>query len=129
MRRLALVAIVVLTGCAAAKTPPAGTDPKITSLEEERQIVAGREQQCIDNTLTRSRGQMARVVATADASVESMMQLAEKERDRRLAECRARADGENAEISARERNEYELQRQQEHDRTTLMMMLTTSRLR
>lgn len=108
MRRLALVAIVVLTGCAAAKTPPAGTDPKITSLEKEKHIIAVREQQCIDNTLT---------------------QLAEKERDRQLAECRARADGENAEISARERNEYDLQRQQERDWTTLMMMLTTSRLR
>ena len=37
-------------------------------------------------------------------------------------------DYENAEISAHERSEYELQGQQEHDRASLMMILTTSRL-
>jgi hypothetical protein len=49
------------------------------------------------------------------------------ERDRDLSECRARADGQNAEISARERDEYALQAQQERDRASLMEILTTSR--
>ena len=127
MNKLALVAIFVLAGCAATNTQTPGADPKITSLEEERRIIAEREQQCIDNTLTHSRDEMAHIAATSDASVELLTQRAKNERDRELSECRAKADSENAEISARERDEYALQAQQEHDRATLMMILMTTR--
>ena len=129
MKKLALVAIFVMAGCAATNTQTPGADPKITSLEEERQIVAEREKQCIDDTLTHSRDEMAHIAATSDASVELLMQRAKNERDRELSECRAKADGENAEISTRERDEYALQAQQERDRASLMMILTTTRPR
>ena len=49
-------------------TQTAGVDPKIASLEEERQTIAGREKQCMDNALAHSRDEMARVTATSDAS-------------------------------------------------------------
>ena len=109
--------------------PDAGADPKIASLEEERQTIAGREQQCIDNALARSRDEMARVTATSDASVELLMQRAKNERDRELSECRAKADSENAEISARERDEYALQAQQERASASLMGILLSTRPR
>ena len=129
MKKLALVAIVLLAGCAATKTQTPGADPKITSLEEERRTIAEREQQCIDNTLKHGRDEMANIAATSDASVESLIQRAKNERDRELSECRAKADGQNAEISSRERDEYALEAQQERDRASLMMILTTTRPR
>jgi hypothetical protein len=130
MKQLALVVIIVMAGCATTNnTQTAGVDPKIASLEEERQTIAGREQQCMDNALARSRDEMARVTATSDASVELLMQRAQNERDRELSECRAKADSENAEISARERDEYALQAQQERAGASLMGILLSTRPR
>jgi hypothetical protein len=129
MNKFALIAIFLLAGCAAANTQTPGPDPKITSLEEERQIVAEHEKQCIDGTLAHSRDEMTNVAATSGASAESLMQRAQNERDRELSECRAKADGDNAEISTRERDEYALQAQQERDRASLISILTTSRPR
>ncbi len=127
MKNLALFAIVLLVGCAVTNTQTPGADPKITSLEEERRTIAEREKQCVDNALTHIRDEKAHLAATSDASVELLIQRAMNERDRDLSECRARADGQNAEISARERDEYALQAQQERDRASLMEILTTSR--
>jgi hypothetical protein len=129
MNKFALIAIFVLAGCAATNTQTRGVDPKLTGLEEERRTVAEREKQCIDNTLTRSRDEMAHIAATSDASVELRTQRANNQRDRDLSECRAKAYTENAEISEQERKEYARQAQQEHDRASLMMTLTTSQPR
>jgi hypothetical protein len=128
MKKIALIAIVLLAGCAATDTQTPVTDPKIASLEQERRAIAEREQQCIDNTLIHGRDEMAHLTATA-ASGDLPMQLAKNERDRQFSECRAKADSDNAQISERERNEYALEAQQERDRASLMMILTTTRLR
>ena len=129
MNKLALVAIILLAGCAATNTRTVSSDPRLTQLEEKSRIIAAREKQCIDKTLTRSRDEMAGTTATPDASVQLQIQKEGRERDRELLECRARADQENAEIYAHERDEYELQAQQEHHQAALMMILTTSRPR
>jgi hypothetical protein len=129
MNKLALIAIFVMAGCAATNTRTPGPDPKIASLEEERHVVTERENQCIDSTLTRSRDEVAHMAATSGASAESLMLRAKNERDRELSECRAKADGDNVQISERERSEYALQAQQEHDRASIMMILTTSQPR
>ena len=129
MNKFALIAIFVLAGCAVTNTQTPGANPKITSLEEGRRTIAEREQQCIDNTMKHSRDEMAHIAATSDASVELLKQRAKNERDRELSECRAEADGQNAEISSRERDEYALEAQQERDRASLMMILTTTRPR
>jgi hypothetical protein len=129
MSKLSLIAIVVLTGCAAANTQAPRPDPKITSLEAERQIVAEHEKQCINGTLAHSRDEMRHMSASSAASAESLKHGAKNERDRELSECRAKADGDNAEISARERDEYALQAQQERDRASLISILTTSQPR
>ena len=129
MKKLALIAIILLAGCAETNTQTAGSDSKLTGLKEKRQIIADRENQCINKALTRGRDEMAHIAVTSDASIELLIQRAKNERDRELLECRATAGHENAEISARERNEYALGAQQEHDSAALMMMLTTSRPR
>jgi hypothetical protein len=128
MNKLALLAIILLAGCAATKTRTGSSDPRLTQLEEKSRIIVTREKQCIDKTLTRSRDEMAGTTATPDASVQ-LQQKEGRERDRELLECRARADQENAEIYAHERDEYELQAQQEHHQAALMMILITSRPR
>ncbi len=125
MKKLALIAIVLL----ATNTQAPGANPKITSLEEARRTIAEREQQCIDNALTHSRDEVAHIAATSDAAVESLIQRAKNERDREVSQCRAEADAQNAEISERERSEYALEAQQERDRASLMMILTTTRPR
>ena len=129
MKNLALAAIIVLGGCAATNKQTPAADPKIASLEGERQIVAEREKQCIDDALTRSRDQMTHTTATSVASAELLTQRAEKERDRELSDCRARADSENVEISTRERDEYALQAKQERDSASLMGILLSTRPR
>jgi hypothetical protein len=79
--------------------------------------------------LAHSSDEMTHVAAPSGASAESLMQRAKNERDRELSECRAKADGDNAEISARERDEYALQAKQERDRASLISILTTSQPR
>jgi hypothetical protein len=66
------------------------------------------------------------IEATPDALTELRMQQAKDDRDRAVSECRTIADREKAQLSVRERAEYESQAQQEHDRATLIMILTTS---
>jgi hypothetical protein len=94
-------------------------------LEEESRIIAEREKDCIDKTLAGSRDEIAGIAS--GASVE--LQTQKETRDRELLECHARADHENAEIYAHERDEYERQAQQERARAALMSVLTTSQPR
>lgn len=96
-------------------------------LEEKGRMIAAREQQCADWAQARSRDEMARITATPDASLQSRISKETDERDRELAQCRARAEQEDAELYAPARGDYELQAQQERDRAALMMVLTTSR--
>lgn len=109
MKKLALVAIIMLAGCAAASTTTRETDPRLAELEAKRQAIAESEKQCIDE---------------ADAPSHN-----EVERDRDVLECHAKAHHENAEISEQERKEYELQAQEERHRASLMAILTTSQPR
>ena len=95
-------------------------------LEEKRRALAESEKRCIDESLTRTRDEMASIAATADASVESQTQKANHERDRELSQCRAWADQENAKIAEQECKEYELQAQEERDSASLRAILTTS---
>ncbi len=129
MKNLALAAIIVLAGCAATNTQTPAADPKIASLEGERQSVGERENQFIADALTRNRDQMTHPTATSEASAELLAQRAKNERDREISDCRARADSENAEISTRERDEYALQAKQERDSASLMGILLSTRPR
>ena len=126
MKKLGLVATVLLAACASSNIRTSDSDPRLAQFEKQRRSVAESEKQCIDETLTRSRDEMARVVASPDASVESQTQKESYERDREVSQCRVTANNENAKISEQERNEYDLQAQEERERASLMATLTTS---
>lgn len=128
MNKLALVATILLAGCATTNLRGADSDPRIARLEKKSRLLAESEKRCIDETLTRSRDEMARTAVTPDASVELQRQRESDERDREISQCHAWADQENAEIAEQERNEYELQAEQERNRARLMAILTTSGL-
>jgi hypothetical protein len=127
VKKLALVGIILLAGCASSSIRTSDSDPRLAQFENKRRAVAEKKKQCIDETLTRSRDEMAGITATPDASVESQTQRVNHERDREISQCRITANDENAKISEHERKEYELQAQEERDRASLMAILTTSR--
>ena len=104
MKKLALVAIILLAGCASSNARTSDSDPKLAQLEKKRLALAESEKRCIDETPTRSRDKMAGIAATPGASVESHRQRENDERDREISQCRAWADQENAEIAEQERN-------------------------
>jgi hypothetical protein len=126
MNKLGFVAIILLAGCASSNIRTSDSDPRLAQFEKKRRAIAESEKQCIDETLSRSRDEMARIVATPDASAESQTQKENYERDREISQCRVTANNENAKISEQERKEYELQAQEERDRASLMATLTTS---
>lgn len=125
MKKLSLIAVILLAGCAAAQKGDA--DPRITRLQEESRTIAATEKQCIDGAKKPSPDQTAGTASGAAADLE--IQKENHERDREVLECRAEAERKNAEIYARERDEYALQAQQDRDRARLMMILTTSQPR
>jgi len=125
MNKLALVAIFLLAGCATRNTRTGDLDPRLAQLEKKRQALAESEKSCIDETLARSRDEIARMAATPDASVESRIRQESDERDREISGCHAWADDENVEIAEQERDEYELQAQQERNRASHLAVLTT----
>jgi len=126
MKKLALVAIILLAGCASTNARTGDSDARIAQLEKKSLTLAESEKRCIDEAMTRSRDETARIAGTPDASVELQTQRGAEERDREISQCRAWADAENAEIAEQERNEYELQAQQERNRASFIAIVTTS---
>jgi hypothetical protein len=129
LKTLALAVAVLLVGCATTNSPTAETDPRLIKLQNKGQEISAREQQCVRQAVNRANDQIAQIDATPDALTASRTQQAKDDRDREVSECSANADREKAQLSTRERAEYESQAQQEHDRAALMMILTTSRPR
>jgi hypothetical protein len=64
---------------------------------------------------------------SADSSARPLRSGQGDERERERSECRAKAYRQNVKISERERDEYALQAQGEHDRASLIATLATSR--
>jgi hypothetical protein len=127
MKKLALVVIFILGGCASTNVRTGDSDPRLAQLEKKSRALAQSEKQCIDESLIRSHDEMARIVASpANSSVESRIQQENDERDREISQCHAWADQENAEIAEQERNEYELQAQQERSQASFIAIVTTS---
>ena len=123
MKMLAIAAVLA-AGCASATARPPTRDSRIAHFEQESRKIAQHENRCIDGTVTpRDRG-IANVATTPGATADPQTNAGE--RDRRLLECRANADHEGAELSARERADDQERAQEQHDRNSLMMILITS---
>ncbi len=125
VKKLALVAVILMAGCAASNSWDVDSDPKLAQLEKQRLSLDASEKRCIDEAQVRSRDKMAGMASGPDAPVESQPQGADDERDREISQCRAWADQENANIAEQERNEYELQAQQERSRALFMAVITS----
>jgi len=124
MRFLVLAAVLVV-GCS---TTNHTTGARVTQFRQESQEISGHERQCIRATVIRSNDQLARIAATPDfdPNTEILTQMVTNERDRELSECRAKAKREEDELSVRERAEYASRAKDERERSSLMMILTTS---
>jgi hypothetical protein len=101
------------------------TGRRLTTLRQASQEISEHERQCIDATIIRSNDQIAAITDRA-ANTGLLMQIMTNERDTELAECKANAEREEEQLSARQRVEYERQATDERERNAFMMILTTS---
>jgi hypothetical protein len=106
---------------------PADSVPPLAHFEQESRKIAQRENRCIGGTLTPRDSVIANVATNPGATANPQTNAGERER--RLLECRANADHQRGELSARERADYQERAQEQHDRNSLMMILITSRPR
>lgn len=123
MKMLALALAVLAGGCAATDASNVAMNPKLTKADSETAEISRREQRCVDMAVNRSNEKIA---ATPDSRGAERTHQAGAERDRELSKCTTTADREKEELSTRERSEYQGAAEQEHDRTRLMSILTTS---
>lgn len=125
--RTVLVVALLAAGCATTKGPTLKQDQRIAYFERRNQQINESESQCINEAVTSTDHETANITEGPGASNDLRVQQAASERDQRLNDCRAKADREREELSARERAEYQKGAQEERDRNSLMMILTASR--
>jgi hypothetical protein len=123
--RILVLTAVLIFGCSTTNDP---TGASLTKFRQESQKISEREQQCINATVIRSNDQIARIAATGDPDPHTGLQtqMVTNDRDRELSECKANAEREEEQLSARERAEYRSQANDERERNALMPILTTS---
>jgi hypothetical protein len=126
--RILVIAAALLAGCSTTRAMPPGPDPRIVRFEQEIRKIDEGENRCVSEAVKSSDRQIASIGASSSASADQQTQKLAAQRDRRLLECRADADREREELTARERADYQDRAQEERDRSSLMMILTTSRL-
>ena len=75
-----------------------------------------------------SNNQIAQITVIPDPNADTgaRTQTVANDRQRELSNCKANADREEDQLSARERAEYQSQAKDERERNSLMMILTTS---
>jgi hypothetical protein len=121
-------AVLLLAGCATTRGLAPDPNPRIGYFERENQTINESENRCISETLVSSNHQIASIASSPDAFVGQQTQKLAAMRDRRLSEGRANAERERKDLSVRERAYYQDDAQEERDRNSLMMILTTSTL-
>jgi hypothetical protein len=125
--RVLVIAAALLAGCASTRTRPPGPDPRIARLEQDIQKIDESENRCISEAVTSSDRQIESTGAGTGAFADHQTQKLADDRDGRVFECRVKAEREREDLTARERADYETHVQEEHDRNSLMTILTTSR--
>ena len=64
MKQLALVAVILIAGCASTNTSTNDSDPKLAQLEKKRQALDVSEKQCVDDAMKRSDDGIASIAVT-----------------------------------------------------------------
>jgi hypothetical protein len=128
MKSFALAAAILLVGCTIV---PAASDrdKKARALEERIGEIARRERHCVDRAISQTSDEIDRIGMDNEPFAEDRVRIAAEEGERKVSRCGAEASQENEEISWRERAEYQLRGEEERERSSLMMVLTTSRPR
>ena len=124
MKTLALVVVALLAGCATSNRSE--TTARILSFQDQSEEISKREQQCIKAAVSRSNEQAA-WVARPDALAGQVARQADTDEDHEIAQCKDAARSDQDELAARLRSEYQDEAQQQRDRASLIMILTTSR--
>jgi hypothetical protein len=125
--RILVIAAALLAGCSTTRAMPPGPE-RIVRFEQEIRKIDEGENRCVSEAVKSSDRQIASIGASSSASADQQTQKLAAQRDRRLLECRADADREREELTARERADYQDRAQEERYRSSLTMILTTSRL-
>jgi hypothetical protein len=121
MKMLALA--VLAAGCATTNAPTVATNQRLAKLQDETAEISRREQQCFNLAVNRSHDEVA---STAGSIGAARRQQAGADQESEVSKCKTTADREKEELSARERAEYSIAAQQDHDRAALMSILSTS---
>jgi hypothetical protein len=125
MKNLVLIAILV-AGCSSttSSAPDAATEKRIQKSQE----ITQSERQCIARAARNASEEMAQINAAGDSLTELRTRTATTQAKREVAACKAEADRLNEKVSSQERAEYQRQEDEERERSSLMMTITTSRL-
>jgi hypothetical protein len=125
--RMLVIAVVLLPGCASMSGRSSGAYPRITHFEQESQKIEERENRCVREAATPVDQKITNAETTPGTSSYLQANESSVKLQHRLFECRASADRERAELSARERADYQERGQEERDQNSLMMILISSR--
>jgi hypothetical protein len=120
------IAAALLAGCASITAGPDGS-AKLKQMQERSQAIAAQERACKASVEKQANDELARIGATRDDCTESRKMSENEQKQRQLAKCTADAQRATDELFSKERADYESQAQEDRDRSTLMMMLITSR--
>ena len=120
------IAAALLAGCTSVNHGPDGS-AKLKQIQERSEAIAAQERACKASVEKQTNDEVARIGAARDGFTESRMTSAKEQKHRQLAKCTADAQRATDELLSKERAEYESQAQEDRDRSTLMMMLLTSR--
>ena len=125
MKQLALVAVILIAGCASTHTSTSDWIRSSRNWKQRGSPSTESEKQCVDDAMKRSDDGIASIAVTPDASLKSQTQkIKNNTRDREISQCHALADHENAQIAEQERNEYEHEAEQERNHILFLAIVT-----
>jgi hypothetical protein len=124
MKKVVLIAIVVLTGCASISQSARNQQAE----DELTQKIAQLERQCEKKAVQDANSKIARIAAGGDTLAQLETTRAKTEGDRKIFACKAEAEREDAKIAQQEVSEYQRQAQEQRSRGALMATLTSSRI-
>jgi hypothetical protein len=122
-----MIAALLVVGCTSATAGTPIPDPSAARFEQESCKIDEREKHCLSATVTSNDRAVPRAATPQGASTVPKTQELLAERDRRVLACGANADRERKELSASETAAYQDRAQEERDRNSLILMLTTTR--
>jgi len=125
MKILTLGVTILLAGCATSNRSTEAHQRSI-KFQAQSEDISDREQQCIKDAVSRSNDPATQRAQPAPPAG-LVVQQAGADQDHEISQCKDAAQRDQAELSARERSEYQDEAQQQRDRASLMAILTTSR--